>query len=49
MECYLLSEPKIRRYRKCMLSMLSMFKKVCFVYQNKDQLIRQILFVGIVE
>ena len=34
MECYLLSEPKIRGYRKHMLSLCR--KRVCFGYQNKD-------------
>ena len=34
MECYLLSEPKIRGYRKRMLSLW--LQKVCFGYQNKD-------------
>ena len=34
MECYLLSEPKIRGYRKLMLSLW--LEKVCFGYQNKD-------------
>ena len=34
MECYLLSEPKIRGYRKRMLSLL--LQKGMFWYQNKD-------------
>ena len=46
MECYLLSEPKIRGYRKRILSLWQ--QKGIFGYQNKDLLIRQILFVGIV-
>ena len=33
-ECYLLSEPKIRGYRKRMLSLW--LQKGCFGYQNKD-------------
>ena len=45
MEYYLLSEPKIREYRKHMLSLW--LQKGSFGYQNKDQLIRQILFIGI--
>ena len=34
MKCYLLSEPKIRGYRKRMLSLL--LQKGMFWYQNKD-------------
>ena len=47
MESYLLNEPRVRGYRKCMLS--SWLNKGMFGYQNKDYLTRQILFTGIVE
>ena len=40
MECYLLSELKVRGYRKGMLSLW--LKKGCFGYQNKDQLTKHI-------
>ena len=36
MECYLLSEPKIRAYRKHMLRLWLQKGILCFGYQNKD-------------
>ena len=46
MECYLLSKPKIRGYRKHMLSLW--MKKGMFWISEQRLLIKQILFVGIV-
>ena len=45
MKCYLLSEPKVRGYRK---RMLSLWLQQGMFWVSKQRLVDQILFIGIV-